>query len=68
MSKLFSSERLEERAQEHLRDLRSYFDPTAPAHDLVEHMQRHSLGTMIYAGTSEIRMAMMLGHRAPRTK
>ena len=39
--------------------LRSYFDPTAPAHGVVEHMLRFSLGTTIYAGTSEIHRNMI---------
>jgi alkylation response protein AidB-like acyl-CoA dehydrogenase len=75
MSKLFSSERLEDRAEELCEimgpdALRSYFDPTAPAHGLVEHMQRHSLGTTIYAGTSEIHRNMIAqrGLGLPRTK
>ena len=34
--------------------LRSYFEPTAPVHGRIEHMLRFSLGTTIYAGTSEV--------------
>ena len=34
--------------------LRSYFDPTAPERGRIEHMLRFSLGTTIYAGTSEV--------------
>lgn len=75
MSKLFSSEALEDHAQE-LADvvgpdgLRSYFDPTAPSHGTIEHMVRHSLGTTIYAGTSEIHRNMIAqrGLGLPRTR
>jgi alkylation response protein AidB-like acyl-CoA dehydrogenase len=64
MSKLFSSEALSARAQDMAEvvgpdALRSYFDPTAPAHGVVEHMLRFSLGTTIYAGTSEIHRNMI---------
>ena len=64
MSKLFSSEALSARAQDMVEvvgpdALRSYFDPTAPAHGVVEHMLRFSLGTTIYAGTSEIHRNMI---------
>jgi alkylation response protein AidB-like acyl-CoA dehydrogenase len=34
--------------------LRSYFDPTAPEGGRIEHYLRFSLGTTIYAGTSEV--------------
>jgi alkylation response protein AidB-like acyl-CoA dehydrogenase len=59
MTKLFSSEALTRGAQD-LHELvgpdalRSYFDPTAPVHGRIEHMLRFSLGTTIYAGTSEV--------------
>jgi alkylation response protein AidB-like acyl-CoA dehydrogenase len=59
MSKLFSSEALE-RVTQDLTEmigpdaLRSYFDPTAPQGGKIEHMLRFSLGTTIYAGTSEV--------------
>jgi alkylation response protein AidB-like acyl-CoA dehydrogenase len=59
MTKLFSSEALSRGAQD-LTDmigpdaLRSYFEPTAPVHGRIEHMLRFSLGTTIYAGTSEV--------------
>jgi alkylation response protein AidB-like acyl-CoA dehydrogenase len=59
MSKLFSSEALE-RAAEDLCELvgpdalRSYFEPTAPRGGRIEHTRRFSLGTTIYAGTSEV--------------
>ena len=75
MSKLFSSEALEDRAEELTElvgpdALRSYFDPTAPEHGTIDHMLRFSLGTTIYAGTSEIHRNMIAqrGLGLPRTK
>ena len=64
MSKLFSSEALKDRAQDMVEvvgpdALRSYFDPSAPSHGVIEHMLRFSLGTTIYAGTSEIHRNMI---------
>lgn len=64
ISKLFSSEALEARAQEIAEvmgpdALRSYFEPSAPEHGVIEHMLRFSLGTTIYAGTSEIHRNMI---------
>jgi alkylation response protein AidB-like acyl-CoA dehydrogenase len=64
MSKLFSSEALKQRAQAMVEvvgpdAMRSYFDPTAPSHGVIEHMLRFSLGTTIYAGTSEIHRNMI---------
>lgn len=59
MAKLFSSEALT-RASEDLFDLvgvdgmRSYFDESAPRDGRVEYLMRFSLGTTIYAGTSEV--------------
>lgn len=59
MAKLFSSEAFERAAQDLCElvgpdALRSYFDPTAPQGGRIEHALRFSLGTTIYAGTSEI--------------
>ena len=59
MVKLFSSEALERCAQDLCElvgpdALRSYFDPTAPRGGRIEHALRFSVGTTIYAGTSEI--------------
>ena len=59
MSKLFSTEALERAAQDVNElvgpdALRSYFEPTAPENGRFEHLMRFSLGTTIYAGTSEI--------------
>jgi len=59
MAKLFSSEALERIAQ-NLTELvgpdalRSYFEPSAPEGGRIEHSLRFSLGTTIYAGTSEV--------------
>jgi alkylation response protein AidB-like acyl-CoA dehydrogenase len=59
MSKLYSSEALVRAAQD-LDELlgpdglRSFLDPTAPRDGRIEHLLRYSLGTTIYAGTSEI--------------
>jgi alkylation response protein AidB-like acyl-CoA dehydrogenase len=75
MAKLLSSEALERRAEE-LVDvmgpdaLRSYFEPTAPVNGLIEYLLRFSLGTTIYAGTSEVHRNMIaqraLGLPRPR--
>ncbi len=59
MSKLYSSEALERVAQDLTEmvgadALRSYFDPTAPRGGRIEHTLRFSVGTTIYAGTSEV--------------
>jgi alkylation response protein AidB-like acyl-CoA dehydrogenase len=59
MAKLFTSEALERAAQDLAElvgpdALRSYFDPTAGRTGRIEHLLRFSLGTTIYAGTSEI--------------
>ncbi|HKY16724.1 MAG TPA: acyl-CoA dehydrogenase family protein [Microthrixaceae bacterium] len=75
MAKLFSSEALEARAQEACETvgpdaLRSYFDPTAPVNGMIEHLRRFSLGTTIYAGTSEVHRNMIAqrGLGLPRSK
>ncbi len=59
MSKLFSTEALQRASQDIVElvgpdGLRSYLDPTAPERGRFEHSLRFSLGTTIYAGTSEI--------------
>ena len=59
MSKLFSSEAFERSAQDLAElvgpdALRSYFEPSAPVNGRIEHALRASLGTTIYAGTSEV--------------
>jgi len=64
MAKLFSSEALKERAQQIVElmgpdALRSYFEPTAPVNGALEQMLRHSLGTTIYGGTSEMHRNMI---------
>ena len=59
MCKLFSSEAMV-RATHDVNELmgpdgiRSYLDPTAPREGRIEHALRFSLGTTIYAGTSEV--------------
>lgn len=64
MAKLFSSESLV-RAAEDLFDLvgpdglRSYLDPTAPRSGRIEYLMRFSLGTTIYAGTTEVQRTMI---------
>ncbi len=59
MSKLFSTEALQRASQDVVElvgpdGLRSYLDPTAPERGRFDHSLRFSLGTTIYAGTSEI--------------
>jgi alkylation response protein AidB-like acyl-CoA dehydrogenase len=59
MAKLYSTEMLERAAQDLIEvigpdALRSYFEPTAPEGGRIEHILRFSLGTTIYAGTSEV--------------
>ena len=68
MAKLFSTEALV-RAADRLASaigpdaLRSRGDPTAIGEGLVEHGLRHSLGTTIYAGTSEVQRNIVAQHR-----
>nr|WP_231969162.1 MULTISPECIES: acyl-CoA dehydrogenase family protein [unclassified Mycobacterium] len=64
MSKLFSTEALERASQDVVElvgadGLRSYLEPTAPEHGRFEHSLRFSLGTTIYAGTSEIQRTII---------
>jgi alkylation response protein AidB-like acyl-CoA dehydrogenase len=59
MSKVFSTEALERASQDVVElvgadALRSYLEPTAPERGRFEHSLRFSLGTTIYAGTSEV--------------
>jgi alkylation response protein AidB-like acyl-CoA dehydrogenase len=66
MAKLFSSEALVRAAQDLCElvgpdALRSYFDPTAPRSGRIEHAMRFSLGTTIYAGTSEVQRNIIAG-------
>jgi len=67
MSKLFSSESYERQAEDFASmlgpdGLRSYLEPTAPEGGRIEHELRFSLGTTIYAGTSEIQR-LIIAHR-----
>ena len=75
MSKLFSSERLERQAADFVELLgpdgvRARGDETAPGNGEIEHALRHSKGTTIYAGTSEIQRNIIAQHELglPRPK
>jgi alkylation response protein AidB-like acyl-CoA dehydrogenase len=64
MSKLFSTEALVRAAQDVNEmlgpdGLRSYLEPTAPQRGRLEHLLRFSLGTTIYAGTSEVQRTII---------
>jgi 3-oxocholest-4-en-26-oyl-CoA dehydrogenase alpha subunit len=64
MSKVFSTEALERASQDIVElvgpdAMRSYFEPTAPEQGRLEHLLRFSLGTTIYAGTSEIQRTII---------
>jgi 3-oxocholest-4-en-26-oyl-CoA dehydrogenase alpha subunit len=64
MSKVFSTEALE-RSTEDIVELigpdamRSFYEPSAPEHGRFEHLMRFSLGTTIYAGTSEVQRTII---------
>lgn len=64
MSKVFSTEALVRAAQD-INELvgpdalRSFFEPTAPEQGKFEHLMRFSLGTTIYAGTSEVQRSII---------
>ncbi|OBH62165.1 acyl-CoA dehydrogenase [Mycobacterium colombiense] len=64
MSKVFSTEALERASQDIIElvgadGLRSYLEPTAPEHGRFDHSLRFSLGTTIYAGTSEVQRTII---------
>jgi 3-oxocholest-4-en-26-oyl-CoA dehydrogenase alpha subunit len=64
MSKVFSTEALERASQDMLElvgadGLRSYLEPTAPENGRFDHSLRFSLGTTIYAGTSEVQRTII---------
>lgn len=64
MSKVFSTEALERASQDVVElvgadGLRSYLEPTAPEQGRFEHSLRFSLGTTIYAGTSEVQRTII---------
>lgn len=67
MAKLFSTERLQQQADETLQlvgpdALRAWGDPTTVEGGTIEHMVRHAKGTTIYAGTSEIQRNIIAQH------
>jgi alkylation response protein AidB-like acyl-CoA dehydrogenase len=67
MSKLFSTERLQQQADETLLvvgpdSLRAKGDPSEVQGGTIEHMVRHAKGTTIYAGTSEIQRNIIAQH------
>ncbi|OBA86277.1 acyl-CoA dehydrogenase [Mycobacteriaceae bacterium 1482268.1] len=64
MSKVFSTEALVRASQDVMEmvgpdSVRSYFEPTAPQQGRFEHLMRFSLGTTIYAGTSEVQRSII---------
>ena len=64
MSKVFSTEALARATQDVVEmvgpdGMRSYFKPTAPEQGRFEHLMRFSLGTTIYAGTSEVQRTII---------
>ena len=64
MSKVFSTEALERASQDLVElvgadGLRSYLDPTAPERGRFDQSLRFSLGTTIYAGTSEVQRTII---------
>ena len=64
MAKLLSTEALTRAAQD-LFDLvgpdgvRSFLEPTAPRQGRIEYLMRYSVGTTIYAGTSEVQRTLI---------
>jgi alkylation response protein AidB-like acyl-CoA dehydrogenase len=64
MSKVFSTEALSRASQDIFEmvgpeGMRSYFEPDAPEQGRFEHLMRFSLGTTIYAGTSEVQRTII---------
>ncbi|MBV8803758.1 MAG: acyl-CoA dehydrogenase family protein [Sinobacteraceae bacterium] len=64
MSKVFSTEALVRASQDVMElvgpdAVRSYFEPTAPQRGRFEYLMRFSLGTTIYAGTSEVQRSII---------
>ena len=64
MSKVFSTEALERASQDIVEligpdALRSFFEPSAPEQGRFEQIMRFSLGTTIYAGTSEVQRTII---------
>ena len=68
MSKLFSTEAIVRCAEELCSivgpdALRSRLDPTSVEDGAIEHLLRFSLGTTIYAGSTEIQRNLIAQHR-----
>ncbi len=64
MSKVFSTEALVRASQDMVElvgpdAMRSHYEPTAPERGRFEHLLRFSLGTTIYAGTSEVQRTII---------
>lgn len=64
MSKVFSTEALERASQDMLElvgpdGVRSFLEPSAPEQGRFEQIMRFSLGTTIYAGTSEVQRSII---------
>ncbi|KUI22498.1 acyl-CoA dehydrogenase [Mycobacterium sp. GA-1285] len=64
MSKVFSTEALVRASQDIVElvgpdAMRAFFEPTAPQRGRFEHLMRFSLGTTIYAGTSEVQRTII---------
>lgn len=64
MSKVFSTEALERASQDIVEligpdSMRSFLEPSAPEQGRFEHVMRFSLGTTIYAGTSEVQRSII---------
>ncbi|MFI5507594.1 acyl-CoA dehydrogenase family protein [Mycobacterium sp. NPDC051804] len=64
MSKVFSTEALARASQDIVElvgpdAMRSFFEPAAPEQGRFEHLMRFSLGTTIYAGTSEVQRTII---------
>ncbi|HEX2212619.1 MAG TPA: acyl-CoA dehydrogenase family protein [Mycobacterium sp.] len=64
MSKVFSTEALARATQDVVEmvgpdAMRGYLEPTAPEQGRFEHLMRFSLGTTIYAGTSEVQRSII---------
>ena len=64
MAKVFSTEALVRASQDIVElvgpdAVRSYFEPSAPEQGRFEYLMRFSVGTTIYAGTSEVQRSII---------